>query len=62
MTNDFTQGFAAAVGAVARQFGRPGLAAEICRSYGLSVEDFERAGCDAFDLVEIRMALAERQD
>jgi hypothetical protein len=59
-TAAFHQGFACALGALARNHGEPSVAADIARGYGLTLADFEAAGCEEYDLEPFRDELQPR--
>ena len=56
--HDFYQGFAVAVGYVAREADRPSLAKDIMVSNGITLADLQAAGVEDYDLVPIREAMA----
>jgi hypothetical protein len=49
-------GIAVALAGVARDEGEPDIAASIMKQMGLSVDNFEAAGIDPYDLVELENA------
>lgn len=51
---DFYQGFACAVGSLARDHMQPGMALDIMKINGVTISDLENAGADDFDLNLIR--------
>ena len=46
----FNQGFAMAVGSLARDHNQPTTAGDIMRSHGISYNDLKKAGVEKFDL------------
>lgn len=52
--DEFYQGFACALGTLARDYDRPSMAVHIMRSNGVTLSDLERAGAMDFDLKPLR--------
>jgi hypothetical protein len=50
----FYQGFAAALGSLAREHGEPSVAVDIMRCNGVSLQDLKDAGVEEFDLKPLR--------
>lgn len=60
MTDDdkaFYAGFSCAVATLIRTFDEPSMAADICKSNGVTLEQLRRAGIDKFDLEPITKAM-----
>lgn len=55
---NFWQGFAAALGTLARDHGCPGMAVDIMRLNGVSLEQLVEAGAMSFDLDPLRAEIA----
>jgi len=57
----YYRGFAAALGALAREFCEPDLAAHIAQTNGVSLMALRAAGVEAFDLDSFKKELAESE-
>jgi len=55
----FWQGFAVAIGSLARDHDRPSMAVDIMRCNGITLKDLETCGIEVFDLKHIRKAWKE---
>ena len=59
--NRYNRGVAYAVAMLAGTFDEPGMAAQIIRESGVSLDEFERSACDDFDMVEVRRVFASER-
>jgi hypothetical protein len=59
--NGYNRGVAYAVAMLAGTFDEPGMAAQIIRESGISLDQFERSACDDFDMVEVRRVFASER-
>lgn len=55
--NDFLQGFALAVAALARDHDEPTHAKNLMEGFGVTIDDLREAGVEAFNLIPIKHAM-----
>lgn len=55
---EFVRGFSVALGILSKSFGEPNTARMVMEEAGYDLADFEAAGCQEYDLEEIRKDVA----